>query len=187
LTRLRKNPQPRRDPDWDPSEQLKAKVHHLAWRWSMGRYEVIDDLYQEGLLAIWLKGETQAPINHQLRTAQNRMLSVRKLGRSVDGKLDRRYRRPRPWLMVSLDRMSGHIASPSRIEEHVVDRLTVLEMMSLLDPPQRRCLALLYQGFTLAEVAGQLQKPRAEVDEIVSDIREQLISWQRRDLEERVS
>ena len=162
-------------------------MHYLAWRWSMGQVDYLDDLYQEGLLAIWLKGETQAPINHQLRTAQNRMLSVRKLGRSVDGKLDRSYRRPRPWPMVSLDRMSGHIASRSRIEEHVVDLLTVLEMMSLLDPQRRRCLALLYQGFTLAEVAGQLQKSRAEVDKIVSDIREQLLSWQRRNLEERVS
>jgi DNA-directed RNA polymerase specialized sigma24 family protein len=162
-------------------------LHYLAWRWSMGQVDCLDDLYQEGLLAIWLKGETQAPLNHQLRTAQNRMLSVRKLGRSVDGKLDRGYRRTRPWQLFSLDWTGRQVPSPSWVEEQVMDRLTVLEMMSLLDLQQRRCLALLYQGFTLVEVAGQLQKPRAEVDKIVSDIREQLLSWQRRNLEERVS
>jgi DNA-directed RNA polymerase specialized sigma24 family protein len=156
MGRPRKHPEPPRDPNWEPSEALRAKVHYLAWRWSLDRPDYLKDLYQEGLLAIWLKGETEAPLNHQLRTAKNRMLSVRKLGQSVDGKLDRSYRRPRPWGMVSLDH-TGHVAaSRSRVEEYVVERLAIEEVLALLKPHEVETLGLVYQGFEYPEIAARL-------------------------------
>jgi DNA-directed RNA polymerase specialized sigma24 family protein len=156
LTRLRKNPQPQRNPNWEPSDHLKAKVHYLAWRWSMGRYEVIDDLYQEGMLAIWLEGETQAPVNHQLRTAQERMLMVRQQGRSVDGRLNARFRRPQVWTLVSVDRTGRSTASSSPVEEYVVGRATVQEILSLLGRHEIETLGLVYQGFNYREIAARL-------------------------------
>jgi DNA-directed RNA polymerase specialized sigma24 family protein len=156
LTRLRKDPQPQRDPSWDPPEHLQAKVHYLAWRWSMGRYEVIDDLYQEGMLAIWLEGETRAPLNHQLRTAQERMLIVRQQGRSVDGRLNARFRRPQVWTLVSVDRMGHPTAGASPIEEYVVGRITVQEILSLLERHEIETLGLVYQGFNYREIATRL-------------------------------
>jgi hypothetical protein len=95
-------------------------MRHIAWRWSRDRPDYLEDFYQEGLLAIWLKGETQEPLNHQLRTAQNRILSVRKLGRSVDGKLDRSYRRPRPCGVVFLDGFDPPGPGGSRVEEQAL-------------------------------------------------------------------
>jgi DNA-directed RNA polymerase specialized sigma24 family protein len=120
----------------------------------MGRYEVIDDLYQEGLLAIWLKGETQAPLNHQLRTAQERMLMVRQQGRSVDGRLNARFRPPQVWSVVAVDRTGHPTASSSRVEEYVVERITVQEILSLLERHEIETLGLVYQGFKYKEIAA---------------------------------
>jgi hypothetical protein len=142
LTRPRKNPQPQRGPNWEPSEELRAKVHYLAWRWSLGRSDVIDDLYQEGMLAIWLEGETHAPLNHQLRTAQERMLVVRQQGRSVEGRLNARFRRPQVWTVVSVDRTGHPTASSSPVEEHVVGKVTVEEILSLLECHEIEALGL---------------------------------------------
>ena len=41
---------------WEPSQKLQDGVACLARRWSRDDYSQADDLYQEGMLAIWLKG-----------------------------------------------------------------------------------------------------------------------------------
>ena len=46
---------------WEPSKKLQDGVAYLARRWSWNDYSQADDLYQEGMLAIWLKGDTEAP------------------------------------------------------------------------------------------------------------------------------
>ena len=150
---------------WQPSQKLQDGVAYLARRWSRDDYSQADDLYQEGMLAIWLKNDTQAPWSHQLRTAQNRMLSVRKLGKSVDGKLDRTYKRDKPYLVLPLDGdgvileegpdpSEEPIPDPLDLEEDVIARLTVLEITSFLTPRQRHLVKLLCLGFTVKEIAG---------------------------------
>ena len=137
----------------------------MARRWSRDDYSQADDLYQEGMLAIWLKNDTQAPWSHQLRTAQNRMLSVRKLGKSVDGKLNRTYKRGNPYLVLPLDgegvmlheepdSPEEPVPDPLNLEEQVIAKLIVLEIISLLTPRQRDLVELLYLGFTQKEIAA---------------------------------
>ena len=172
----RKYPLPERDPNWEPSQEVRAKVRYIAWRWSRDRPDYLEDLYQEGLLAIWLRGETQAPLNHQLRTAQNRVLSVRKLGRSVDGKLDRSYRRPRPWGVIFLDGFDPPGPGGSWVEEQALGRIALQELMALLERHEIETLSLIYQGFTPAEVARRLQLRRSEVYRTIEGIREKLRS-----------
>ena len=164
-----------RDPNWKPSEQLKLKVHYLAWRWSMGRPEQIDDLYQEGLLAIWLRDETHAPLKHQMATARERMLTVRKLGRSVDGRMNPSTARARPWLILSMDQMMYGVGHHSRtVEAYVVDKITVEEILALLTPPERECLGLVYQGFTQPEIARRTGYSGRRIQRMMRAMREKL-------------
>jgi DNA-directed RNA polymerase specialized sigma24 family protein len=63
----------KRNPAWQPPIELRQRIHALAKHWTRDRWDVREDLEQEALLAIWLKGETKAPLSHQLQTAQHRM------------------------------------------------------------------------------------------------------------------
>jgi DNA-directed RNA polymerase specialized sigma24 family protein len=179
-----------RDPAWQPPIELRQRIHALAGRWTRDRWDVREDLEQEALLAIWLKGETKAPLSHQLQTAQHRMLSVRKLGKSVDGKLDYTYRRPRAYLVSSLEQdgiqkgdhtfpFQDILPDPCRVEEYVMAKLTALEILATLEPDERQCLALLCQGFTLVEVASRFQKPYSAVRNTVGGIQKKLQTWLR--------
>ncbi|MQA00739.1 MAG: hypothetical protein GEU80_15685 [Dehalococcoidia bacterium] len=122
-----------------------------------------EDLEQEALLAIWAKGMTDAPLRHQLRTAQHRMLSVRKLGKSVDGKLDGSYHRSRRYIVVSVEQGAAaaegdvlplHDVLPAAflVEPYVVSKLRLLELLSVLAADERDCVELLCAGFTPREV-----------------------------------
>lgn len=149
---------------WQPAEELCTAVRSLARRWSRDRPDLREDLEQEALLAIWAKGTTDAPLGHQLRTAQHRMLSVRKLGRSVDGKLDGSYHRRRQYIVVSMEqvvaggeafRLCDVLPSTFLVERYVVSKLRWLELVSVLAPDERVCVALLCAGFTPHEVVEQ--------------------------------
>jgi DNA-directed RNA polymerase specialized sigma24 family protein len=141
----------------------------------MGRPDVIDDLYQEGLLAIWLRDETHSPINHQLRTAQDRMIDVRKRGRSVDGRMNPSSARARRWLILPLDRTMYGAGHRSRtVEAYVVDKITVEEILALLTLPERECLGLVYQGFTQPEIARRTGYSQRRIQRMMRAMREKL-------------
>lgn len=157
----------------------------MARGWSRDTPDTTDDLEQEALLEIWLKGETRAPVNHQLRTAQNRMLSVRKLGKSVDGKLDAFYKRARPYVVLSMEwdalrfgedllLFEDVLLAPHRVEEAVIAKLTFLNLVSLLEPKERMCTVLLCMGFTRAEVAERVSCTSALVAQLVESTRRKL-------------
>lgn len=170
---------------WQPAEELCAAVGSLARRWSRDCPDVQEDLEQEALLAIWAKGETGAPLRHQLRTAQNRMLSVRKLGKSVDGKLDGSYHRARPYAVVSLDRGAAacdddvlplHDVLPSTllVEPYVVSKLQLLELLSLLAADERECVAMLCAGFTPRDIVERTRSEPAAVTRALHSARRKL-------------
>jgi len=154
------------DPAWQPPAELCERVRAMARRWSLDRPDLREDLEQEGLLAIWMKGMTDAPLNYQMQTAKHRMLSVRKLGRSVDGKLDATYKRARTYIVYSMERkailvgdnslsLKDLLPSAFRVEEHIVSKLTLLELLSVLEPAELECVTLLCLGYTLREVAAE--------------------------------
>ena len=171
----KKYPLPERDPNWEPSEVLRGKVRYLAYLWSRDRPDYQDDLLQEALLAIWLKGETEAPLNHQLRTARERMWVVRQQGKSVDGRLNRAFRRPQVWQVLSMELMvygASHISRP--VEDYVVTRITVEEIFTLLTPPERECLCLVYQGFTQPEISRRTGYSERRIQRTMRAIREKV-------------
>jgi DNA-directed RNA polymerase specialized sigma24 family protein len=174
-----------RDPAWQPPIELRQRIHALAGRWTRDRWDVREDLEQEALLAIWLKGETKAPLSHQLQTAQHRMLSVRKLGKSVDGKLDSTYKRSTMYLVLSMEQQGigkgdsllpfqDLLPSPSRVEEYIVAKLTVLEILDTLEPEEHHCVLLLCQGFTMQEIAARSRCPLEWIRRCLTGAREKL-------------
>ena len=171
--------------DWQPAEELRAAVRALAARWSRDRPDVREDLEQEALLAIWAKGETDAPLRYQLRTARNRMLSVRKLGRSVDGKLDGSYHRARRYVVVSVERdavaaggdgLPLHDLLPATflVEPYVVGKLRLLELLSVLAADERACVGLLCAGFTPGELVARSPSEYASVVRCLGSARRKL-------------
>jgi DNA-directed RNA polymerase specialized sigma24 family protein len=113
------------------------------------------------------------------------MLSVRKLGKSVDGKLDTTYRRSRKYVVLSMEQQGtgqgdkllpfqDFLPSSSRVEEYVVAKLTALEILAVLEPGERRFIVLLSQGFTIREVATRSRCPLAWVRRCLADAREKL-------------
>ena len=174
-----------RDPAWQPPMELRQKIHSLAGRWTRDRRDLREDLEQEAMLAIWLKGETQAPLDHQLQTARHRMLSVRKLGKSVDGKLDATYKRSTRYIVLSMEQQGigkgddllpfqDLLPSPFLVEEYIVAKLTALEVLTVLEPEERHCVLLLCQGFTLQEVASRKRCPLTWVRHCLAGAREKL-------------
>lgn len=183
--RRRNEVHPPPDPDWRPPAELQARVRAMARNWSRDRPDAREDLEQEALIAIWLKGLAEAPLSHQMQTAKHRMLSVRKLGRSVDGKLDATYRRSRTYVVYSMEQESIYVGdeqlslgdllpSALRVEEHIVSKLTMLELLSALEPGEIECVALLCRGFTLREVATETGCSRREVERRVETSRAKL-------------
>ena len=148
-TRHRKQGISERDHGWEPTCRLRETIRGLASRWSRDHRNFGEDFEQEALLSIWLKGEGNAPLNHQLQTARNRILSVRKLGKPVDRKLNANYKRAKTYLILSLEEKEGQLPSfldllpsPFLAEEYVVAKLTFLEILSYLEPEERRCALL---------------------------------------------
>jgi DNA-directed RNA polymerase specialized sigma24 family protein len=112
---------------------------------------------------------------------------VRKLGKSVDGKLDSTYKRSTMYLVLSMEQQGigkgdsllpfqDLLPSPSRVEEYIVVKLTALEILAALEPEERHCVLLLCQGFTMQEVATKKKCPLAWVRRCLAGAREKLKS-----------
>jgi DNA-directed RNA polymerase specialized sigma24 family protein len=141
---------------------------------------VVDDLYQEGLLAIWRKGETNSPLNYQCATAQQAMWVRRQKGKSVDGRLNGGFRRPYQYQVLSLDLdlpVYGATHQTQPVEDYVVAKLTVQEMLALLTPPERECLGLIYQGFQQWEIARRFNCAERRIQRMTRAIREKLWAY----------
>jgi DNA-directed RNA polymerase specialized sigma24 family protein len=150
--------------EWEPTRELQDRVMGLARKWSRDDPDYRDDLYQEAMLAIWLKGECESPLSHQTRTAQLAMIRARKLGKSVDGKLNRRCRQ-RHYTTCSLEGevevMGGQsfkALTPDpcqQVDEEVTDNITFRELLERLDYGEQLAAQMLLEGYRLHEVADE--------------------------------
>src|SRR5262249_38640198 len=89
---------------WQSSRVVNA-VGRLAVRWSLANPALREALFQEGWLAAW-ETELREPgclLSHFVRGAEDRMLHVRHLGRSVDGRSDAHHDRSRVYEVLRLD------------------------------------------------------------------------------------
>jgi hypothetical protein len=85
--------------------KLDPAIQKLAKHWARDCPDNWEDLAQIARVAIYLelKAKPASPRTHLFRQAKCEILDYRKMGKSVDGKLDRTYKRTHIWGMVSLD------------------------------------------------------------------------------------
>lgn len=158
------------------SQRLINAVGRLAVRWSLDNPDLREDLFQEGWLAAWETDlrEPGCPLSHLVRSAEERMLHVRHLGRSVDGRPDARHDRARVYEVLRLDqpvRLAGsadralveQVSSRQRdVAGEVCALLHAAAFLALVPPLDRRILCLRLAGYRWAELTRLLPlQPRA--------------------------
>lgn len=158
-------PRPPMASRWQSSRVLRS-IGALAVRWSQDNPDLREDLFQEGCLAAWLTElhEPAAPPTHLVRSAEQRMLHVRHLGRSVDGRANAHHGRPRVYQVLRLDQPLGdaddapflHASIPSRQpnpEEEVLGYLHAVAFLATLGARDRCLLELRLAGYRWCEIA----------------------------------
>lgn len=163
-------------------EALEPAIQRTANFWCMGRPDVRDDLAQVARLAVWeeLRRRPDASDLHLVYRAKQEILDEKKLGRSVDGRLDPVTRRSFRWLLVSLDapRLDGqepladtlasgpvraHNLWESPVEEEALGRVLYQTLRELLTPREDALLALLLLGYQHKEIRALLGLTKQQV------------------------
>ena len=155
--------------------RLDPEIQKLAKHWSRECPDNWEDLAQIARVAIYLelKVKPASPRTHLFRQAKHEILDYRKMGKSVDGKLDKTCRRTHIWEMVSLDaegsvrlRRIGDdpvvvIAARSNlyfkphqfrpVEDLALTRVAYGELRGRLTEQQHQYLSLRLQGYKKRE------------------------------------
>ena len=144
--------------------KLDAEIRDLAKRWARDCPDAWEDLAQIARVAIYLKLKVKpaSPRPHLFRRAKHEILDYRKTGKSVDGKLDKAYRRTHIWELASLDADPVVVVAASSnlyfkphqlrpVEDLAVTRVAYEELRSRLTEQQRQYLALRLQGYKQRE------------------------------------
>lgn len=158
------------------SPRVVKQIGAIAKRWSLDNPDLREDLFQEGWLAAW-QAEVEnpdLPPNHLVRIAEQRILWVRRLGRSVDGKANPTHDRPVVYQVNSLDvrtrasdgrPCSLHELVPSRqrdVADHVLSCLHAAAFLTSIQALDQRILGLRLAGYRWAEVTQLIpMNPRA--------------------------
>lgn len=144
--------------------ELDPDIQNLAKRWARDCPDAWEDLAQEARLAIYLelKEKPACPRNHLFRRAKHEILDYRKKGKSVDGKLDKTYKRKHIWGLASLDADPVVVVAASSnlyfkphqlrpVEDLALTRVAYAELRSRLTEQQRQYLSLRLQGYNRRE------------------------------------
>jgi DNA-directed RNA polymerase specialized sigma24 family protein len=152
--------------------KLDPEIQKLAKHWSRDCPDNWEDLAQIARVAIYLelKAKPASPRTHLFRQAKHEILDYRKMGKSVDGKLDKTYKRRHIWEMISLDaegsafigadpvvvvvERSNLYFKPHQlrpVEDLALTRVAYEELRGRLTEQQRQYLALRLQGYKQRE------------------------------------
>lgn len=139
-------------------------IRKLARAWSRDSPDHWEDLAQEARLGIYqeLREKPNSPRHHLFRRAKHEILDYRKRGKSVDGKLDKTYKRDKVWHLAIMDADPGHVLSQTSslhyrsrdrrpVEELAVSNLTYWELSKKLTDTEEQYLSLKLQGYNKKE------------------------------------
>jgi DNA-directed RNA polymerase specialized sigma24 family protein len=155
--------------------KLEPDIKKLAKHWARECPDDWEDLAQVARVAIYLelKAKPASPRTHLFRQAKHEILDYRKMGKSVDGKLHKTYKRTHIWEMVSLDAegsvrlrrigadpvavvaaSSNLYSKPHQfkpVEDLALTRVAYEELRDRLTEKQRQFLSLRLQGYKQRE------------------------------------
>jgi len=166
-------------------EWLESDIRKLAKNWSRDRPDAWEDLAQEARLGIFqeLREKPDSPHTHLFRRAKQEILDYRKRGKSVDGKLDKTYKRQFVWDLASLDADPTYILGQTSsryprpwnqnpVEELAIANVSYSELRSKLSAAEDRYLSLKLQGYTKTEARTLLGLNRHQENRLVDSLRE---------------
>lgn len=180
--------------------KLDADIQGLAKRWARDCPAAWEDLAQEARLAIYLelKENPACPRNHLFRRAKHEILDYRKKGKSVDGKLDKTYKRKHIWELASLDAdpaVVGVAASSTLyfkphqlrlVEDLALARVAYEELRGRLTEQQDQYFYLRLQGYNGREADALLNLTPRQGQRLRNEIRKEaantLLAIQKEDL-----
>ena len=155
-------------------EQMEPLVRRLARRWARDK-PTADDLAQVARLAMWLmlKERPDAPVPHLMRKAHDAIFDASIRGRSVDGRLYGAFRRPRQYLVQSIQdpygrldgtledalasgRIRAHNLWESPTEGEALGHILYEMLRELLSPQEDAVLALFMVGYRNLDVQNVL-------------------------------
>lgn len=150
-------------------QELDSNIRKLARGWSRDCPDAWEDLAQEARLGIYqeLKEKPDSPRHHLFRRAKHEILDYRKRGKSVDGKLDKTYKREQVWDLASLDaNPRGILAANSSlyfrphqlrpVEDTALARVSYGELRGSLTEMEDQYLSLRLQGYNNTEASTLL-------------------------------
>jgi DNA-directed RNA polymerase specialized sigma24 family protein len=165
--------------------KLDPEIQKLAKRWARDCPDAWEDLAQEARLAVYLelKAKPASPRTHLFRQAKHKILNYRKLGKSVDGKLDKTYGRQRVWPLVSLDAPDAVVADRSNlyfkphqlkpVEDLALTLVAYAELKGRLTAQQGQYLSLKLQGYNAREADVLLRVTRGQGQRLRDEIKEE--------------
>jgi DNA-directed RNA polymerase specialized sigma24 family protein len=165
--------------------KLDPEIQKLAKRWSRDCPDVWEDLAQVARVAVYLelKAKPASPRTHLFRQAKHEILNYRKLGKSVDGKLDKTYRRQFVWALASLDAPDAVVADRSNlyfkphqlrpVEDLALTLVAYGELRARLTAQQGQYLSLRLQGYSVREADVLLRVTRGQGGRLRDEIREE--------------
>ena len=154
--------------------RYRPRLWRYLWRRLDGDTEAVEDALQEIWLAVWRgapgyrpKGQVAAWI---FQIAHRHVAHLRRDGaRTLEGRLHPHA------LDTEDDELLYAVYEAGSHEEHVLDRLALVEAVRMLSPAHREVLELVFHhGFALAEVAQILDIPLGTVKSRVSYARRAL-------------
>lgn len=163
-------------------ERMESDVRRLAARCARDAPDHLEDLAQVARLALWqaLRRRPDAPEPLLVRIAERAMLTERRRGRSVDGRLGLDTRRATRWLMQSLDAPQRESQEPlgdalesgpvhahnlweSPTEAEAMGHVLYEMLRAILTPQEDAVLTLLLVGYRYRDVERVLHLTEKQV------------------------
>lgn len=186
------------DPEgYGVTEEIESSIRRMAWKIGSehGDYDEIDDLAQEGRIAVWLEATLHEPrADYCLHRSKQAMAQYARSGVSVDGRLWLNHRRKKVYHTDEIDAplspgrapegatLANILPDPRPYTESQAFSCIVLDdIEDLLTDDELEIARAKAAGFTLTELENHSSYSRWEVEEHSRNARRKIAWYLNRD------